>query len=669
MKNLDFRYICAHNFLCFGPKGIEFNFKKYSNIVLIRGNNLDVKELDDEKTASNGVGKSSIPEIIVYSLFGKTIKHPKKITHKDVINNQSQKGLKTEVQWGDFRVVRTRKPDSLRVWEDPEHEWREDTEITLGGIPATQKLIEDKIGLNYETFVNLFVFTDNNSGSFLECDASDKRQIVENLLSLDKYVKFAESAKVLKKDKKDSIKSIIFEIETFNNNLKLSESRKKSSEQQKSQWENQKKIEIKEIKNKIELLKNESEPTESGIELSNYLESQKEIEVLNNEMPKIEKKQSELENVISVAKEKLENNSRLKNSNIISIDNINNSLSNFGKLIIEYQKEIDKLEKNKGSKCKFCFGKVSEDNYKNYVEGINNKIVEIKSDQEEKEKEKDEVNIKIKSLDEIISKLQEGIKGAKSNLETASSNISKKRKKILELSKIEKPQGKDLNAKLAEQKINNLNDLLVNKQKELKSDNPFDNIIESINKEIEDSKELLNTKKEDLDKLENELPYYDFWVTAFGDSGIRKFIIDGIIPALNSRIAYWLQFLIDGKIKLEFNNELEEIIQRNPSDGDPFVYHAMSGGERRRLNLAVSQAFAHVMMLNSGICPSLVFLDEVTTNIDPIGVLGVYNMIIELAKNRQVFITTHDQNLLDLLEGCELINLEKQGGFTSLKKI
>ena len=31
------------------------------------------------------------------------------------------------------------------------------------------------------------VFTDNNAGSFLECDASNKREIVENLLSLDKY--------------------------------------------------------------------------------------------------------------------------------------------------------------------------------------------------------------------------------------------------------------------------------------------------------------------------------------------------------------------------------------------------------------------------------------------------------------------------------------------------
>ena len=69
----------------------------------------------------------------------------------------------------------------------------------------------------------------------------------------------------------------------------------------------------------------------------------------------------------------------------------------------------------------------------------------------------------------------------------------------------------------------------------------------------------------------------------------------------------YCHILIDNKISLEFNNELDEKIERSPSDGDPFVYHAMSGGERRRLNLAVSQAFAHIMTLSSGVCPSLVF--------------------------------------------------------------
>ena len=72
-------------------------------------------------------------------------------------------------------------------------------------------------------------------------------------------------------------------------------------------------------------------------------------------------------------------------------------------------------------------------------------------------------------------------------------------------------------------------------------------------------------------------------------------------------------------------------------------------------------------MLNSGRVPSIVFLDEVTTNVDPVGVIGIYNMIMELSKDRQVFITTHDQDLIDMLAGCDSINLEKRGGFTKLK--
>jgi DNA repair exonuclease SbcCD ATPase subunit len=268
----------------------------------------------------------------------------------------------------------------------------------------------------------------------------------------------------------------------------------------------------------------------------------------------------------------------------------------------------------------------------------------------------------------VLNKINKGLQSAKLSLDNNNALLTKKRKRLQDLNKIEKPQNKNVSNQIIEEKINNLEDQIINKNKEL-NESPFIKIINSISEDLIENRNILFNKKKELEELEKDLPYYDFWVTAFGDTGIRKFVIDGVIPALNSRIAYWLQFLIDGKTKLEFNNELEEKIERNPSDGDPFVYHAMSGGERRRLNLAVSQAFAYVMSLSSGVCPSIVFLDEVTTNIDPIGVYGVYNMITELSKDRKVFITTHDQNLLDLLEGCELIRLEKKGGFTKIKKI
>jgi ABC-type multidrug transport system ATPase subunit len=129
-------------------------------------------------------------------------------------------------------------------------------------------------------------------------------------------------------------------------------------------------------------------------------------------------------------------------------------------------------------------------------------------------------------------------------------------------------------------------------------------------------------------------------------------------------VAYWMQYLSDDKIQVVFNNELEETITRN---GNPAFYHGCSKSEKRRINLAVSQAFAYVMMLNSGTCPSLIFLDEITGGgIDRVGIVGVYNMIFELTKERQVFVTTHDENLISLLQGCEKIRLRKQNDITVL---
>jgi DNA repair exonuclease SbcCD ATPase subunit len=666
MKNLDFKRISAQNFLCFGSDGVEFNFDNFSNIVLIRGNNLDIKEIDD-KVASNGVGKSSIPEIIVYGLFGKTIKNPKKITHEDVVNNKIGKNLKIEVVWGDYRVVRTRKPHSLRIWEDPKNEWGDETEITLGGIPATQKLIEEKIGLNYETFVNVLVFTDNNAGSFLECDASSKREIVENLLSLDKYRNFAEKAKDLKKEKKDLLKSVLFEYDNVLSQTKQLENRLNVSKDQEKQWQKQKKEEILELRQKINLLNKELQIADVSGELTSYLEAQKELENLNKDLQEEENKQNEIEEALSLAKTKINDKERNKNSLQIKLDNIENDLDKIDDQINDCKKEINRLEKNKGSKCKFCFGEISEKNYKNYVDQILEKIKEFEDNKEKVLENKNNVCSEIEQEDKILIKLKSAVGSAKTNYDNIIKKIAQKRKKIQELNKIDKPKNKDVSAKIIEEKINNINEQIINKEKELEV-SPFVKIIESVNKDLEENLKLTEEKKQKIEEIEKDIPYYDFWVTAFGDSGIRKFVIDGIIPALNSRIAYWLQFLIDGKIKLEFNNELEEKIERNPADGDPFVYHAMSGGERRRLNLAVSQAFAYIMSLSSGVCPSIVFLDEVTTNIDPIGVQGVYNMIAEMSKDRKVFITTHDQNLLDLLEGCDLIRLEKFEGFTKIKK-
>ena len=188
MKNLDFKYIAAWNFLPFGPEGIEVHLENYKNIVLIRGENRDAKSIDpvlyndneEFKISSNGTGKSSLQEIIVYGLFGKTVKQ--KVGVNEVVHNLVGKDCKIELIFGDYRVVRTRmeggrkEKSTLRLWESVEGVWDKNTEITQGTSQTTQKKIETIIGLSYDAFVNMCIFTDDQRLCFLECDNQQKKR-------------------------------------------------------------------------------------------------------------------------------------------------------------------------------------------------------------------------------------------------------------------------------------------------------------------------------------------------------------------------------------------------------------------------------------------------------------------------------------------------------------
>ena len=122
----------------------------------------------------------------------------------------------------------------------------------------------------------------------------------------------------------------------------------------------------------------------------------------------------------------------------------------------------------------------------------------------------------------------------------------------------------------------------------------------------------------------------------------------------------------DIKIKLEFDSQLKETIDRYPFMGRPYIYHGCSGGQRRRLNLSVAAAFAYIQLLKTGCSPSVIWLDEITMNMDEIGVDGIYRMICELAKEKQVFIIDHNRTLLQMLDGCDKMQLVMQEEVTKM---
>jgi DNA repair exonuclease SbcCD ATPase subunit len=678
MHDLKFTYLAARNFICFGPEGIEIDLGHYGNIVLIRGENHDRQVVTEEGKvyARNGVGKSSIPEILVVTLYGKTIRKEKKLTQENVINNLIGKKMRTEVRWGNFRVVRTRKPNTLRIWENPERVWpgpneKEDEEFnkkyekTLGGIPATQALIEEKIGLSYEAFVNTVVFTDNNSGSFLECDTPTKREIVENLLSLAPYREYLERAKKTRNAQKDKVASMATNYERLLGEADIAAKRIDKIKAQEVEWRRLRKEELSALIRKIKSKQEELSKSDSGTLLLKYNEAQEQIKELSESLPKLQDNVDRIKIIVQTIKKKQDDLRTERNVAAAEVDKADMAMLTVSQQIKASEGVIASFEAKKDTQCPSCLGVVSEENYHTAVESARSEIEVNKKEIERMKGVQAKAQAKLDTALAGEKSLAKALAEAETKAKEMSRKMDTARREINEKSRIQRP---DVGAeeRVMQEMIAEWKKQAIAKDEECKGPSPYVEVLKSAEEESAFRKTECSERKAELVVAEKELPYYEFWVKAFGDTGIRKFVIDGIIPALNARINYWLQFLIDGKIKLTFDNELNELIEAQPADGDPFIYYAMSGGERRRLNLAVSQAFAYVMMLNSGSSPSVVFLDEVTSNIDPQGVEGVFNMIQELAKDKQVFVTTHDHDLLDILAGCPAINLVRKDGFTSL---
>lgn len=671
MKTVNFKKMYAENFMCFGPEGILIDFENYNNIVLIKGKNLDTIEntIITEKHSSNGAGKSSIPAILVYGLYGKTIRKPNKISHKDVINQTTGKKLKVEVYWDNYKLQRTRKPDGLKLWKSDESKWDESTEITLGGMPATQELIENIIGMTYETFINVAIFTDDNTSSFLECDAADKREIVENLLSLEKYRNYHENAKKILKAHKESIAIINREIAYIDKSKTDEESNLQRLEKSQTDWVENKKTELENLKKAIGLLEQEKKKAlEDDTEAKKYEEVLEKISVLekniidiNDSIETLEKNETvmiELQGKITPAVEK---QTTICNEIKIEIKELDSTIN---KININIQK-IEKLED--GVQCSYCLSVVDKKSHDHVLENFTQ---ELQSTQENKALLDEKLINEKNSFDLLSTKLQgvnQKLTAIKDALKKQNQNKSLMTKELNDLLKIQKPvENQKLNA--INQKIAIVKSQIENKIKECSLGSPYASLIETSKNNIETIKSQKETKEKEFSDLNEKTKYFEYWITAFGDSGIRKYVIDEIVPALNSNINYWLQFLIENKISLKFNNEFEETIEKYPTDGKTYHYETMSNGQRRRINLALSQAFAHVMSLNSGKTPNVVFLDEVTSNVDPQGVAGIYNMICELNKEKQVFITTHDHDLIEFLNGCDTLDLVMKKGMTKLEK-
>ena len=167
--------------------------------------------------------------------------------------------------------------------------------------------------------------------------------------------------------------------------------------------------------------------------------------------------------------------------------------------------------------------------------------------------------------------------------------------------------------------------------------------------------------KHDNDKLYEVMR---FWEKAFSEHGLIKYIIKNILEYFNERIVYYLSYLSDNKLFLTFDSELDETITTN---GGIVQYISLSGGEKRKVNLAVLLGLKDLLLLTDSEQSNLLFFDEVAENLDEEGVNGLHQLLQQIKKEKTVFVITHNKYLKTLLDSSTRIPIIKDKGKTTLR--
>ena len=156
-----------------------------------------------------------------------------------------------------------------------------------------------------------------------------------------------------------------------------------------------------------------------------------------------------------------------------------------------------------------------------------------------------------------------------------------------------------------------------------------------------------------------------FCERAFSESGLIKYIIRNILKFFNGKVNFYLSYLSNNKFRITFDENLNETIVSNKKE---LSYISLSGGEKRKISLAVLLGLQSLLSITSNEESNVMFFDEVAENLDREGLDGLYILLLELKKSKNLFIITHNNYLKSLLDNVKTLTITKSKGSSVLSR-
>lgn len=154
--------------------------------------------------------------------------------------------------------------------------------------------------------------------------------------------------------------------------------------------------------------------------------------------------------------------------------------------------------------------------------------------------------------------------------------------------------------------------------------------------------------------------------TVLGLRGMRAGVLHRASLGLEAATNAWLARLAGTGVRVSLTDA-----EAGASGKVPFTIHGMgggegydacSGGERRRVDVALTMALAQVAAASEGAVPGTLGADEVFDALDPDGIDAAMLVLADLARDRAVVVITHTPELAERLRPVAVMRLVAGGG-------
>lgn len=171
---------------------------------------------------ANGSGKSTIIEAIVWCQFGKCIRSG--LSASDVVNEKSGRNCSVRLDFTNgYSITRYRKDKSFGNRVIVERDGVVETQYEGADARSTQLAIDELLGIDYDGFIRTVVLGHESTTSFLKTTPAERRDLIEEALGLGILDRSATVARRALKEldgivldleyKKDAIEKAVQEIQ------------------------------------------------------------------------------------------------------------------------------------------------------------------------------------------------------------------------------------------------------------------------------------------------------------------------------------------------------------------------------------------------------------------------------------------------------------------------